>query len=159
MSLIPPVPLILSKLRFHVMSRYKDDPDLERVLAKLGPYYRFSVKASFRSLENGATVEYNDMKDYLESDVTEWICIDTALNMYTRLKNKLREVIMSPGVLRIALVQQPEEPIPDRDPTLWYDLLIDEIPLNVRGIVDEDGKEMTFYAPRNETSKGTLALA
>lgn len=145
MSLIPPAPLILSKLRFHVRNRYKDDPDLERILAKLGPYYRFSVRASFRSLENGLIIEYNDLKEYLEVDEVEWECIDTCLNMYTRLKIKLRECINSPGVLRMALVHQPEEPIVGADPKIWYDLLLDEIPLNVKGMVDENGKETTFY--------------
>ena len=134
------------------MKRYKDDPDLERVLEKLGPYYRFSVQASFRSLENGTITEYTDMEEMMEQLQTTFICIDTALNMFTRVKGKLRERINSPGVLRISLVQQPEEPIDGADPTRWFDLMLDEFPINCKGMVDENGKDFTFYKSEKSLS-------
>ena len=146
MSLIPPVPIVLSKLKYHIKARYKDDPELENVLEKLGGYYTFKLFATFRSLENGLNIEYDDMKSYIESDITQWDCIDTALNMYTRLKIKLTESILRPGVLRLSIGHQPENPIVGMEDK-WWDLYIDEIPLNVKGMLDKDGKEMTFHKP------------
>ena len=145
--MLPPVPLVLSKLKYHIRSRYKDDPELENVLKKLGPYYTFRICATFRSLENGLNVEYTDIASYIESETIEWDCIDTALNMFTRLKTKLRESIQSPGVLRVSIEHREEgSPVDAR----FFDLYVDEQPLNIRGIVDSEGKDITFYPPSKQ---------
>jgi hypothetical protein len=143
MSLIPPAPLILSKLKYHIQKRLNDTPELmEKVLDKLGPYYLFSLRAEFRSLENGTINPLKNMKEYIDSDIHEWDCIDTALNMYTRMKTHLTGMINNPGVLRISIVHRLDEMDVDKDK--WFDLLLDEFPINVKGIKDDKGNELTL---------------
>lgn len=150
MSLIPPAPLILSKLKYHIQNRLKDTPELmEKVLTKLGPYYLFTLKAEFRSLENGTINPLTDMSRYIDSDVHEWDCIDTALNMYTRMKKHLIDMINNPGVLRISIVHRIDECSSGghREGTAlykWFDLFLDEFPINIKGIKDDKGNELTL---------------
>jgi hypothetical protein len=142
MSLIPPAPLILSKLKYHIRKRLANHPErMEQALADLGPYYLFRLTASFRSLENGTTNDLADIHTYIESPTVRWDCVDTALNMFTRMKNYLRLSIKSPGVLRLAICHRTESAAED-DP--WSDMYVDEFPINVVGIRDEKGVELTL---------------
>lgn len=141
MSLIPPAPLILSKLKYHIKNRMKDDPDMDRILQVLGPYYLFKLTANFRSLENGTCNELEDIGTYIQSgDAVRWDCIDTALNMFTRMKGYLKTSLTAPGVLRLAICHQPDGALAGS----WSDMFVDEMPINVKGIRDEKGKELTL---------------
>ena len=86
MSILPPAPIILSKLKYHILNRFKDDSSLDSVLEKLGPYPVFQLKAEFRSLENGTINKLVEISKYIESETIQWDCVDTALNMYTRMR-------------------------------------------------------------------------
>ena len=141
MSLIPPAPLVLSKIKYHIKDRYKDDPLLLPTLEKLGPYYEFKLTANFRSLENGTCNELEEIGDYIREEKIRWDCIDTALNMFTRMKNYLRSSMNSPGVLRLAICHQLEGSEPH---VPWSDMFIDEFVINCKGLQDENGKEVSF---------------
>ena len=129
MSLIPPVPLILSKMKYHILNRYKDDPDtLASVLEKLGPFYMFKLSASFRTSHEGET-EVENIKEIIYSEVDQWDCIDTALNMLTRLKTNLKDRISEPGTLRTAIMFENDG--------RWFDLYLDEQPINMVGLITD----------------------
>ena len=139
MSILPPTPIILSKLKYHILNRFKDDSSLDSVLEKLGPYPVFQLKAEFRSLENGTINKLVEISKYIESETIQWDCVDTALNMYTRMRKHLREAVTSPGVIRLSIVHKPEN-----SENEWNDLYLDEHPINVKGIRDENGKELAL---------------
>ena len=136
MSLIPPTALIMSKLKYHIMKKMKDDPSLEEMLAKLGEYPIFKLLAEFRSLENGTINKLEDINKYIQDDIVEWDCIDTSLNMFTRMKQFLKMSITNPGVLRLVIASKTGS-------GEWSDLYLDEFPINVKGIKDEMGNEMS----------------
>lgn len=144
MSIIPPVPLILSKLKYHIKNRVPDDLEEQmRILTLLGPYYEFRINAEFNNALTREYTKYDDIGSYIGSQTVRWDCIDTALNMLVRTKKVLRELITDPGTLRLSLchrLERSEENVP------WSDLYLDEFPLNIRGIRDEKGNEL---APPN----------
>ena len=147
-ALIPATPIILSKLKYLIQSRYKDDPELENVMKKLGPFYNFKISATFRSLTNGQIINYDDMEVYLDRTDLIWDDIEVAKFAFVNARNYLHEKIRNPGILRVAIVHQPEIPLNGHE-TEWWDLFVDEIPINVRGIRDENGEEITFYKKEN----------
>lgn len=153
MSLIPPTVLIMSKLKYHIIKRLGNSPSF---LESLGPYPEFELRANFRSLENGTCNELEDYEDYIQSSTTRWDCIDTALNMFTRMKTFLKENMRSPGVLRLAIVSREEKA---KLGTPWSDMFVDEFPLNIRGIRDEHGKELcSTDEPVSASSSSSLPI-
>ena len=132
MSLLPPNPIVLSKLKYHIMNKVgKDDPLYEQILEKLAPYPMFRLEADFRSTITGKCLSFDDIPKHILCDVAEWDCIDTALNMMTRLKKVLKEMPLEAGFMRIYLKSRDE---PTR---AWHDLFLDEFPLNIPGLVTE----------------------
>lgn len=141
MSLIPPTAIILSKIKHHIKRKFEDEPNCEAILERCGPYPLFKLEAEFRSLENGTINKLDNIERYIQSEIVQWDCVDTALNMFTRMKDFLRMTIPSPGVLRLTVCHRMEGA---KDDDLWSDLYLDEIPINVAGLKDENGQEMTF---------------
>ncbi len=139
MSLIPPTPLINSKLKYHIKSRIRDPDEQLRILEMLGPYYEFKLTANFRSLINGTCNELDDIGSYIGAQQTVWDDIDHALNMFTRMKKFLLGSLESPGVLRLGICHRVEC---SSDP--WSDMYVDEQPVNVRGIRDDKGNDLTL---------------
>lgn len=135
MSLIPPVPLVLSKLKYHIMNRYKDDEEeMKRVLQKLGPFYNFKLSASFRDSYD-RTTEITDIRDLIDCETDVWDCIDTALFMLTRMKDAIKSRTTATGFLRTSIMFDGPD---DR----WFELYLDEQPINMVGLVTEESVDL-----------------
>lgn len=131
MSLIPPTPLIMSKLKYLIERKIIDLELRDQYLANLGPFFVFRLRASFRNLVNGEEIALGDIEEYIGSKFVSWDCIDTALNMFTRMKGHLKSLITDPGVLRLSIESRVDGGL------AWSDLMIDEFPINVKGIITD----------------------
>ena len=137
MSLIPPTPIIMSKLKYHIRTRLLEVlPEMcMKTLEKLGPFPVFRLLADFRSLENGTINPLLDVETYIESKTIEWDDIDTAVNMFVKMRKYLvTNMTTSPGVLKLSLQSRPEG---EESSGTWSDIYIDEFPINVKGLVKE----------------------
>ena len=137
MSLIPPNPVILSKFKYLIEAKYKDDPEqLKIVSEKLGPFPIFKLEGGYRN-PKGEIIEFEDIEDIIESPIVEWDDIDIALNMLTRMKTKMREKILTPGFLRFMLKFHMPHMIKDEQ-KCWADLYLDEFPINMEVVNEEN---------------------
>lgn len=134
MSLIPPDPIILSKVKHLLKSRFADDPEmLEHTYVKLGPFFTFRLKCSFRDMLSGEVKEIDNIPELINGDEKYskqevWDCIDSALFMHTRLKKKLTEVTSTrKGVYSIYITAKRDDK-PKEEP--YSDLYLDEIPVS-----------------------------
>jgi hypothetical protein len=132
MSLIPPTPIVMSKLKYHIKRRLEGDPVLDHVLEKLGPFFVFKLYADFRDVNTGIIHVFDPIGEFIDSEETEWDCIDTALNMMTRLKNKLKQNDNRAGFIRIYVKCAPE--VEDKK---WVDMFLDEFPINLGEVKEE----------------------
>ena len=146
MSLIPPAPIVLSKMKYHIISKHKDrsPEELNHCLDVLGPFPDFRVDARFRSLITGETNIFTDLDDLTPFTTDKTDCVDTMLLMMNKVKTKMIDTIKDPGVLRVSLTYNIDSTIPLEDKK-WYDLFLDERPINVPGLVtgDEDENELS----------------
>jgi hypothetical protein len=115
----------------------KNDDRMEEILALLGPFYIFKLTANFRSLQNGTCNELTDMAEYIRDKTVQFDCIDTALNMFVRMKHYLRTSMTAPGVLRLTISHS-------INGGNWDELFIDEFPINLKGLQDGQGNEVSF---------------
>jgi len=125
MSIVPPTPIVLSKLKYHLKNKLPED-EYKTLYEKLGPFYLFSLEASYRRFgyPTEEVLAEEDLLEIIECKENEWDCIDTALNMHTRLKTRLFEKNFgNPGVLRVSLRGKVETP-----GSVWFDIHHDELP-------------------------------
>lgn len=128
MSLIPPNAVMKSKLKYYLQNKLsKEDYDL--LVPKLDPFPLFQLTAEFRSLVNGAVVSFDDICEQIDSKTNEFDCIDTCLNMYTRLKKKMKESLTTTGVLRLSIQTRP-----DVVDSSWSDMYLDEFPVAIEEV-------------------------
>jgi hypothetical protein len=126
MSLIPPTPIVLSKMKYLIQERYGESAS-QSVLTRLGPFPIFKLYAEFRDVNSGVVIEFDDIGEIIDQDIVEWDCIDKSLNMMTRLRIKLKENTMKAGFLRVIVKYK----FPDKE---WGDLFLDEFPINLKGL-------------------------
>lgn len=134
MSLLPPTPIVLSKMKFYLKSNLPPSL-LEQVNATLPPYPVFTLRSRFRSLSpQQQDIEFTDYDD------TTWDDIDVVLNAYTKMKNEHKERLQTSlrhaGVLDIKILTRPE------NETAWTDMFMDSVPIfpNAVMVKTEDGK-------------------
>jgi hypothetical protein len=130
MSLVPPSAIVMSKLRFLLEKRLNDLPNKEEVLKLAGPYPEFRLVASVRPLDGSSAddMTYPDeaIQDLTEQPANKFVCSDTALNMMTRLKHKIKNSIKNPCVLKLSLQSREEA-----SENAWSDVYLDEFHLNI----------------------------
>lgn len=138
MSLIPPSPIVLSKLKYLVLNKFKDDPLLSTILERLGPFYEFKLACDFRNIVTGETLDLSeDISSLIESETTQWDCIDTALNCMTKLKTNIKELKKTAGFVRTYLKFGLLTNKDDKGEVKWFDLYLDEFPVNLVGLNTE----------------------
>ena len=128
MSLIPPSPIVMSKMKFKIREKVTDKAKAAEIEALLGPFPIFALEVQFRRLDGrDPAVMYPELPDEAQK---QWDCIDTALNMHKKIFNMMKERIQIPGILRVML----QHSLPDEDD--WSDMYVDEKPLNISGHPD-----------------------
>lgn len=131
MSIVPPTPVILSKIKYYAKQRLCDDPTLlETVFNKFAPFFTFRLKANFRNAQTQDVSDVTDLKELTEEKDEIWDCIDKALFMHTRVKKKLRQRELNAGFYRVYLQCKRD------DQNDWSDLYLDEFPVNIQGLSD-----------------------
>ncbi len=131
MSFVSPNPMTLSKLKYHIMKKYKDDPEMNNVMGKLGPYYIFKLTAELQGSEPDPKC-YTDIATYIANDKVESDDIDYMLCMHTRCKKYLQVVLVTPGVLTVRLKYKLE--LAEDIPGNWSDCMVDAFPINQSGL-------------------------
>ena len=152
MSLIPPTPVVMSKIKYLLKHRLEPEKsgansDLyELMLERTKPHFEFKLRAKFRSLVDEAHQDILDVQTVIEltdsfkkNEDGDYVtdCIDSALNMHTRLKTTLKSNITKVGIISVYLQcrfdEKSQSPIRQ-----WSDLYLDEIPSGVKKIVEDD---------------------
>lgn len=135
MSVIPPNQFVMSKLKYLIINKMKNDEDkMKETLEILGPFTTFRLFAELKHLNAGGDVVFTD--EMIEEMINETIqgsddC-DKALFMMTRLKKMIvAQYTTEPYTLRLVLQSKfdTEEK--------YSDIFLDEIPLNVKGLKSE----------------------
>ena len=147
MTLVPPTPFILAKLKFHMKERLSET-EYKDMYVKLGPFHEFRLGVSFRNpmLEDGKETIYEDQKilNVLNTNVdptgevlneNKFEDIDKCLHAYFRLRKGFLSLINEQGIVRFTLCSREEA---TNKP--WGDIFIDEFPVNIlkKEIVSED---------------------
>jgi len=132
MSLLPPAPFCLSKLKFMIQKKLPEDyPNREQIIKDLGPYPMFRLKAIVRTLPLIDEKEIEDIENAI-SCKNYFDCIDSCLNMHCRLRKYLTELIKEPSIVRLFVEWSPEE----SNDMKWSDMYSDEFYLNCPGLTN-----------------------
>lgn len=142
MSLLPPGPAILSKMKFFLKNHLP--PELyQEVRNHLPPFPIFKIKVKFRST-NPPSPEYVEIKDYPQNTPypdlkmgETWDCVDTALNMFTRTKFIFKAGFTGIGHVQFILEAKPV----DGPDSAWSPGFMDEIPFLPKPTTQTDGEK------------------
>lgn len=140
MSLQPPNPIVMSKMQWYLKKKLSED-EFKSISSKIGPFPVFKLTARFRKGGDMAenAFEYENIAELVEQKVNFFDDIDVCLNMYTRLKNKLKdEVIQDFGFLRLSVQWTTE----DDEKQGWNDMYLDEHPINCEKVEPPKNKEL-----------------
>lgn len=129
MSLLPPTPFVMSKVKFLLRDRLKDKPPLLKKAEKLlGPFYRFQLRATVRDIGALKVQELSNIDDIIECK-NDFDCIDTCLNMHTRLSKRLEISVKYPALIKVWICGHPEG-----KPNQVSDMFQNEFGVNTSGM-------------------------
>ena len=136
MSLLPPTPFVMSKLKYLIIKKLPPD-EYKELIEKLGPFFIFRVHLEVRDVQSGSCYEFQDIEKVINHP-NHFDCIDTCLNFTVTVKKAIIDKITAeniPTVIRLGIqcIQDVPSSI-DATQQKWTDLWIDDFPVCIPGL-------------------------
>lgn len=148
MSILPITPETHSKMKYIIIRKFEDDPELrDKILAKLAPFWKFRVCADFRDVKTGQMIDIHTGNELLLNEekvrsiagelgdferTWPWQektlddCIEVARYRARGLKNRIKERSLRSGYVRV-MIQKSNDP----ESKYWDTLESEEFSVNI----------------------------
>lgn len=158
MSLLPINPQELSKVKYLLVQRVKDDTERQRLNELLGPFYMFRLYVQIRDTTTMDLFQITDFETLLQEDETKvpsitckeevkssekelsWDDIDVTRNMWTRAVNRLKNSVKLPCFIMVNVQAKKDGVKVEADgketENSWSDIYQHQFPVNIEGMVN-----------------------